>query len=364
MRRPRLLRASTGFTLIELLVVIAIIAVLIALLLPAVQSAREAARRAQCTNNLKQLGLAVHNYIDVHGVMPMGSWAMLPPGDPSNTACGNGRHETSALVQLLPFYEQAQVYNAWNSNVHYAGNDPASSSNLTLSGTGVNTLWCPSDPAISGATYDLYYWDLSDGRKWNMYYTSYKGNAGTFPTPGRYDCPYWPDSSCPFSQMQGQANGVFNYYSKTSIANITDGTSNTLLFGEAAWGRLGAGRDSEQQEWQWWTSGNYGDSLFLSLFPMNPQRRVGDDGGIRGINTSIYVLAASSLHPGGCNFGMCDGSVRFIKDTISIAPFDPTTGLPVALTFTNCTYAMNAPWGTYQQLSTRAGGEVISSDQY
>jgi prepilin-type N-terminal cleavage/methylation domain-containing protein/prepilin-type processing-associated H-X9-DG protein len=364
MRKSRPILPSSGFTLIELLVVIAIIAVLISLLLPAVQSAREAARRAQCTNNLKQLGLAAHNYMDVHGVLPMGSWAMRPPGDPSNTACGNGRHEVSVLVAMSPFYEQAQVYNAYNSQVHYAGNDPASSSNITLSGVGISTLWCPSDPAISGATYDLYYWDLSDGRPFNMRYTSYKGNAGIYPAPGRYDCPYYPDSSCPFSQMQGQANGVFNYYSKTSIGSITDGTSNTLLFGEAAWGRLGAGRDSEQQEWQWWTSGNYGDSLFLSMFPSNPQKRVGDDGGIRGINTSIYVLATSSLHPGGCNFAMCDGSVRFIKDTISIAPFDPSTGIPLGLTFTNCTYTMANQWGTYQQLSTRNGGEVISADAY
>jgi prepilin-type N-terminal cleavage/methylation domain-containing protein/prepilin-type processing-associated H-X9-DG protein len=364
MSKPLLPRRRAGFTLIELLVVIAIIAVLISLLLPAVQSAREAARRAQCVNNMKQLGLAAHNYLDVHGVLPMGSYGIQPPGDASNTACANGRHEVSALVQLLPFYEQAQTYNAYNANVHYAGNDAASSSNLTLSGVGVNTLWCPSDPAITGATYDLYYWDLSDGRQWLMHYTSYKGNAGTYDAPGRYDCPYYADSSCPFSQIQAQGNGVFNFYSKTSIASITDGTSNTFLFGEAAWGRLGAGRDSEQQEWQWWTSGNYGDSMFITLFPANPQRRVGDFGGVPGINTSIYVLAASSFHPGGVNFCMADGSVRFIKDSINVAPFDPTTGLPTGLSFKNCTYTMATPWGTYQQLSTRNGGEVISADSY
>jgi len=364
MRKPRFIHRSSGFTLIELLVVIAIIAVLISLLLPAVQSAREAARRAQCTNNLKQLGLAAHNYMDVNGVLPMGSWAMRPPGDPGNTSCTGGRHEVSVFVAMLPFYEQAQVFNAYNSNVHYAGNDPASASNLTLSATGIGALWCPSDPAITGAQYDLYYWVLSDGRPFNMRYTSYKGNAGTYPTPGRYDCPYYPDSACPFTQMQGQANGVFNYYSKASIASITDGTSNTLLFGESAWGKLGAGRDGGQQEWQWWTSGNYGDTLFLSMFPSNPQKRVGDFGSLSGINTTVFILATSSLHPGGCNFAMCDGSVRFIKDTVSVAPFDPSTGLPTGLTFTGCNYNMATPWGIYQQLSTRSGGEVVSSDAY
>ena len=147
----RLCRSSSAFTLIELLVVIAIIAVLISLLLLAVQSARETARRAQCVNNLKQLGLAAHNDIDVHGALPLVSWRMLPPGDPSNTACGNGRQEVNVLVALLPFYEQSQTYNAYNLSVHYAGYDPASTSNLRLSGVGVNTLWCPSDPSITGA---------------------------------------------------------------------------------------------------------------------------------------------------------------------------------------------------------------------
>ena len=84
-------------------------------------------------------------------------------------------------------------------------------------------------------------------------------------------------------------------------------------------------------------------------------------GDIRGINTSIYVLATSSFHPGGVNFAMCDGSVRFIKDTVSIAPFDPTTGIPLGLTFNNCAYGMTNQWGVYQQLSTRSGARSGST---
>ena len=109
-------RHHRGFTLIELLVVISIIGVLIALLLPAVQSAREAARRSQCTNNLKQLGLAIQGYIDTHSVMPLGSFKMPPPlsGDPCK-----GGHEAGAFIAILPYLEQGVLFNAFNSGVHY-----------------------------------------------------------------------------------------------------------------------------------------------------------------------------------------------------------------------------------------------------
>src|SRR6202521_3793896 len=107
-----------GFTLIELLVVIAIIAVLIALLLPAVQAAREAARRSQCINNLKQLALAFHNYVDANGSGPLGCYHQLPAYNANATPC-SGNHEHGLLVGLLPFYEQAAVFNSYNASVHF-----------------------------------------------------------------------------------------------------------------------------------------------------------------------------------------------------------------------------------------------------
>jgi prepilin-type N-terminal cleavage/methylation domain-containing protein len=135
-----------GFTLIELLVVIAIIGVLIALLLPAVQAAREASRRAQCTNNLKQLGLALQGYVDAHGVMPLGSFKMSPPGD-SGPGAGDhcvDRHEGGVFIALLPFLEQGALFNAFNSSVHYE-----TAPNSTVNGTGLSVLWCPSDGLVS-----------------------------------------------------------------------------------------------------------------------------------------------------------------------------------------------------------------------
>ncbi len=353
-RRSDRCRSSRGFTLIELLVVIAIIAVLIALLLPAVQAAREAARRAQCTNNLKQLGLANANYESANSVFPLGTYMMTPingaapPGDPSSTPC-SGRHENSILIRLLPFMEQTQLFNAFNSSVHY---DTAPNSTVQI--TGVSGIWCPSDPSVS----QLWLGDDS----WGMRFTSYKGNAGTWFTPGRYQDPACVGGA--FGTLIGQANGVFNFYSKTTIASITDGTSNTMLMGEYAWGKTNSG---EQVCWGWWTSGNYSDTMYTTLYPMNPFNKAADIGTGTGINSDVDVSAASSFHPGGANFGFCDGSVRFLKDSIQMAPMVNVSGngLPSNVSLaTGNLYSWIGPISVYQALSTRNGGEVISSDQY
>ena len=347
---------NRAFTLIELLVVIAIIAVLIALLLPAVQAAREAARRSQCVNNLKQLALGCHNYESQNGCFPMGSYQMPPPGDPNARPC-NGRHEHGFLLRLTPYIEQTNVYNAFNSNVHYF-----SVPNTTVSAMGISTLWCPSDPAVQMPAILGAGSDGSVNFNATMYHNSYKGNAGTWFSPGRYADPNCGTAG--FSAQMGQANGIFYFYSAVTIAAITDGTSNTILLGEDALGIEAAG---DQNQWQWWTSGNYSDTMLTTMYPINPQRKMNMNDATSGINSDVATSAATSLHPGGANFAFADGSVRFLKDTIASWQFLNGSNQPVGVTWsggaTNL-YTVTGTLGVYQQLSTRAGGEVISADAY
>jgi len=357
-------RSSKGFTLIELLVVIAIIAVLIALLLPAVQAAREAARRAQCVNNLKQLGLSAHNYLDANLVLPQGIWFNGNDGLPNCV----GYHEGSLLVSLMGFVEGTTIYNAYNSSVQY--NLPQ---NSTVHRTGSNFLWCPSDPRAQRLT--------PAGFK----VTSYMGNGGTWNLPGSTDGNPTTGpitQTCPrYSTLARYPNGIFFWNSKTSIANISDGTSNTMLMAERAYGKL---TQPDQDDWGWWSSGTYGDTIFTTLYPMNPfvklnnqaQTNIGpkataEGAGtqtIYGTNNSIAVQSASSYHPGGINVAFADGSVKFLKDTISTLPYDNPLGYPIGLQWTPATglYALPAgvTWGVWQALSTARGSEIVGADQY
>ena len=356
-------RERRGFTLIELLVVIAIIAVLIALLLPAVQSAREAARRAQCTNNLKQMGLAVHNYISTNETLPMGSFYMYP------TVCNRWKQAQSFFIGLLPYFEQGTGTNAYNFSLH-----PYQADNSTVMGMGMSILWCPSDGEVSVpvlATIPRNYLGGCSGMPggqvatppWKLYHTSYAANAGMYP-----DYPTGPAGVDPnYGALTGQANGVMYFGSATRLASITDGTSNTFLIAERDFTKIrpvGA-----KDVWFLWFSSAFSDTMFLTFFPLNPYNKLtptAQDQGVPG-GGNAYTAAASCAHPGGANFAMSDGSVRFIKETISSWPYNQATLLPNGVTQAADNTYVVAPGtqvGVYQALSSRNGGEVISADAY
>ena len=366
--------ARRGFTLIELLVVIAIIAVLIALLLPAVQSAREAARRIQCTNNLKQIALASANYEGAIGTFPQGKGHMTcvsNGGSGIATDCDGW----SMLARILNFAEQTTVYNAINFS-----DTPYGCRNSTAEGVGLTMLWCPSDGTISG----LRFYEACGG--WDcttvpITYTNYAGMIGTYnpisPSHGRFpqaselalENGMYPDVGVP-NWVNTCCGGATR--SPVKLAAITDGTSNTIAYAEIAHGKLsrfncGAGGGCDWECANWWADADYGSATVSGFYPPNlPLPATYYTTGIfvnpNGCDaTNIPAFSSNSFHPGGVNVAFADGSVHFIKNSISswnsmsitrIAPGRPIA-LPAGLT-----------QGVYQSLCTINGGEVLSSDSY
>ncbi|QEH38565.1 Type II secretion system protein G precursor [Aquisphaera giovannonii] len=303
-----------GFTLIELLVVIAIISVLIGLLLPAVQSAREAARRVQCTNNLKQMGLALHNYEGSTGSFPSGvisalanpSWTM-PPGQctafPADIGPG-----WSLFALMSPYLEQQVLTNSLNFSLTIA--DP---SNQTTRQTRIATYVCPSDDATTGVSmYDCGDPPVASNLPQpvlpnlgpNSYVGCLGGATGGYPTSlvGCYE--YQP------------FNGIFHRNSRVRIADITDGTSNTVGIGE---------RDDYFVTTTWVGVIPGAEAIY------NPQRGKGCSNWrpplvavlAHGRQFTVNAPDASpgafqSQHPAGGNFLFMDGSVRFVKSTMSL----------------------------------------------
>jgi prepilin-type N-terminal cleavage/methylation domain-containing protein/prepilin-type processing-associated H-X9-DG protein len=298
-------RGRVGFTLIELLVVIAIIAVLIALLLPAVQSAREAARRMQCTNNLKQIGLALHNYHDVHLRFPMGSTRVDLPGGP---------YRQPFLAALLPFLEQRALSNSFNYDWSFqvVAND---TTRLTV----VNVFNCPSDQA-----------------------QLFVNNGGTVPdVKGNYGINWGQNTYA--NQLLKPPFGL-NY--GANFAEITDGTSNTFLLSELIQTPHPPGQpvDVIDRRGRVWSEQPSSHQISTRL---NPNSQAPDYGACWNIpkvpctrntgDANNHYIASRSRHPGGVNTLLGDGSVRFTKETINL--------------------------GSWQALSSQSGGEVLSQDQ-
>jgi prepilin-type N-terminal cleavage/methylation domain-containing protein/prepilin-type processing-associated H-X9-DG protein len=327
-----------GFTLIELLVVIAIIAVLIALLLPAVQAAREAARRAQCVNNLKQLGLAMHNFHQVQGTFPWGG-----KNSPSQTW----------TFLIMPYVEQTTMFNALNQS-----NAATDFTNSTVVQSKLSLFNCPSDP-LAGAVWISQKATIPNRGKGN--YVVNWGNSDfeqNMPLPSIANDSLAPANLGPFVTVTS-LTGPFRINNTTTaitpfgIQSIIDGTSNTMMASEIKIapdavppGKKSIASDSRGDIWSEGTKCGY---TFMaattpnSLIPdqlngndcVNPSGNppcIGTSGNTREFN------AARSYHSGGVNVLFSDGSVKFIKDSVSIP--------------------------TFRALSTKDGGEVLSSDAY
>jgi len=336
-----------GFTLIELLVVIAIIAVLIALLLPAVQQAREAARRSQCKNNLKQLGLAAHNYHETAGQFPM-NWyngQNNTQGDPANPNYNNGSY--SWVVMALPYMDQAPLYNqiatyfptdslnappncGMGRNTQI-GSTPAP---RQLAKTVLPVLLCPSNQQPNGRPSQII---EPDNGGWNAPYADtaggldYVGNMGHI-WSGWHDCgnvPDFPSTDNRFARGGAgtpwiserwnndnpNINGVFFFRGSRKIAQIVDGTSNTVLFFESMHWRGGDGATAGYKfNYNHQDVANWACALGATCpmrHPINNQNPLWQygDGDVRN-------WGPSSKHVGGCHVTLCDGAVRFISENI------------------------------------------------
>ncbi len=316
--RLRLRTARTGFTLVELLVVIAIIGILIALLLPAVQAAREAARRSQCSNNLKQLGLALQNYHDAFGKFPpaycRSRLGNVFAGDPAN---GNGYAQWGWGAMILPFIEQQAMHDQLNvGRIHLeytALNTPA------LLRTAIASFRCPSDTGPN----------LNTGRglgrpaanEADSALGSYAGAHTSWSTRIEQT----------ITNNEQDEKGVFIEDQGTNMRDITDGTSNSIAVGERRWQFKATSTDPAFDG----TIQTSRSALIFGINNRNNDNRRGDQVGIgrAKLNMDAYpslvnptdprewvMQAFSSMHPGGAQFVFADGSVHFVSETIEFGP--------------------------------------------
>jgi prepilin-type processing-associated H-X9-DG protein len=191
-----------------------------------------------------------------------------------------------------------------------------------------------------------------------IHFSSYGASTGSWFVQVPPSFPNW-------QAINGSNNGLVHLQSDRRMVDITDGTSNTFLLGERAHGLMSA---ENRHTWHWWAGPSR--VLFTAKWPMNPHRKLSDGssdiGPILTGNPSVFLLAASSFHPGGCHFGFADGSVRFLKDTIDSWPLDPDTAEPTGLDVDSNGVTFVKPRariGVYQALATRGGGEVVGADQ-
>lgn len=365
--------SPSGFTLVELLVVIAIIGVLIALLLPAVQAAREAANRMQCTNNLKQYMLGLHNYHDTYKAFPAGRGGPMALGqtDPEGARC----HDWSAALFILPFIEQSQLYALYTSgqsanngtapaafhletSVWAPGAAVNAADYVTLLTTPVSTYQCPSDGNATQWTYNDGAWGTAKCENARNSYATCRGD--------------WINNNYSIAGRQN-TRGMFGTLIWYNMSNCTDGTSNTVLVAERVTARvkadnnvksgtagtLGTGGATDPSVCAgqrngsvisaalWNGDGNFiysGRTMiggFTTILPPNSTScSASTSSGTYGIRTP------SSNHSGGANAALGDGSVRFVSETVdcgTVSAAPVTTG--------------PSPYGVWGAMGSKDGGE-------
>jgi prepilin-type processing-associated H-X9-DG protein len=325
---------------VELLVVIAIIGILVALLLPAVQAAREAARRLQCTNNLKQLALAALNRHEAHGRFPAAYYDYLPGNSPTQ----NDNPDWGCGVMLLPFMDQGEAYDSLGIEKYklqditsacssQSGSDPISAypaehqAFVRVTTTPIQTFLCPTGSDIVNAMT-------------NFRAPSFRRNEGIARTN------YLPSLGVTGHAFasSGDYGGVCNYRFEKRMKDILDGTSKTFLFGERA-------VDGATGDWANWLGiehavGNNGHGRHCAASTAHPLNPVPSD-------VQSVIFAFSSAHTGGANFAFADGSVHFVGEMIEFG-YD---------TSSNLARLDKTKWGIYQKLSHRNDGYTIPDDQ-
>jgi prepilin-type N-terminal cleavage/methylation domain-containing protein/prepilin-type processing-associated H-X9-DG protein len=327
--------ARRGFTLVELLVVIAIIAVLIGLLLPAVQKVREAANRAKCTNNLKQISLAALNYHQDQQAFPGATYLYGPQPPATSFSIGGSPQGTSLFVCLLPYFEQQNLYQAWNFTTPTLNGQQTTAVPNPPGATVLSLLVCPSDQISQNPNKPVHH--PVGTYLWGM--TSYGGNGGTQSYPNA-------TNDGMFYAVGPLSSPLLN---PVAILDVTDGTSSTFFFGE----RYHEDRNFDTlvsrppatlasnliSGYGWWgspSSGAASDVSESAFAPLNYLVASGVSSGNTATDqttVNMRICAWGSGHPGGANFSMVDGSVQFVANSISQT--------------------------TLTWLSTRAGGEVI-----